>query len=170
MDFPVLPSFPVLHCLPEFAQTHVIESVMPSNHLILCRHLLLLPSIFPRIRVFANVLMSALCIRWSKYWKFSFSISPSNEYGEDQLWWSVHSSWWSRTYGLTGGRAPNRLKGQEPLQYKARVLHAWRPELTAEASQSFASWEINETGIFIRGNSVIQLKASWKSGGTSETI
>ena len=55
-----------------------IVSVMPSNHLILCRPLLLLPSIFPSIRVFSNE--SALCIRWSKYWSFSFSISSSNEY------------------------------------------------------------------------------------------
>ena len=54
-----------------------IELVMPSNHLILC-HLLLLPSIFPRIRVFSNE--SVLCIRWPKYWSFNFSISPSNEY------------------------------------------------------------------------------------------
>ena len=55
-----------------------IESVMPSNHLILCHPLLLLPSIFPSIRVFSNEL--ALRISWSKYWSFSFSISPSNEY------------------------------------------------------------------------------------------
>ena len=55
-----------------------IESVMPSNHLILCRPLLLLPSIFPSIRVFSNE--SALRIRWPKYWSVSFSISPSNEY------------------------------------------------------------------------------------------
>ena len=55
-----------------------IESVMPSNHLILCHPLLLLPSIFPSIRVFSNE--SVLCIRWPKYWSFSFSISPSNEY------------------------------------------------------------------------------------------
>ena len=55
-----------------------IESVMPSNHLILCRPLLLLPSIFPSIRVFSNE--SALRIRWPKYWSFSISISPSNEY------------------------------------------------------------------------------------------
>ena len=55
-----------------------IESVMPSNHLILCRPLLLLPSIFPSIRVFSNE--SALRIRWPKYWSFSFNISPSNEY------------------------------------------------------------------------------------------
>ena len=55
-----------------------IELVMPSNHLILCCPLLLLPSIFPSIRVFSNE--SALRIRWPKYWSFSFSISPSNEY------------------------------------------------------------------------------------------
>ena len=53
-----------------------IESVMPSNHLILCS--LLLPSIFPSIKVFSNE--SVLCIKWPKYWNFSFSISPSNEY------------------------------------------------------------------------------------------
>ena len=57
-----------------------INSVMPSNHLILCRPLLLLPSIFPSIRVFSNE--SVLPIRWPKYWSFSYSISPSNEYSE----------------------------------------------------------------------------------------
>ena len=55
-----------------------IQSVMPSNHLILCHSLLLQPSIFPIIRVFSNE--SVLCIRWPKCWSFSFSISPSNEY------------------------------------------------------------------------------------------
>ena len=72
------PGSSVLQYLPEFAQIHVIESVMPSNHLILCCSLLLLPSIFSIIRVFSNEL--ALCINWPKYWSFSFSISPSNEY------------------------------------------------------------------------------------------
>ena len=55
-----------------------IESVMPSSHLILCRPLLLLPSIFPSLRVFSNE--SALLIRWPKYWSFSFNVSPFNEY------------------------------------------------------------------------------------------
>ena len=55
-----------------------IELVMPSNHLILCHPLLLLPSVFPSIRVFSN--QSAVCIRWPKYWSFSFSMNPSNEY------------------------------------------------------------------------------------------
>ena len=75
---PWTPDFPIFHHLPDFAQTHVYESVMPSNHLILCHPLLLLPSIFPGIRVFSSE--SVLHIRWPKYWHFSNSISPSNEY------------------------------------------------------------------------------------------
>ena len=73
-----MPGLPVHHQLLELAQTHVHELVMPSNHLILCRSLLFLPSIFPSIRVFSNE--SLLCIRWPKYWSFSFSISPLKEY------------------------------------------------------------------------------------------
>ena len=69
------PGLPVHHQLPEF-KLMSIESMMPSNHLILCHPLLLLPSIFPRIGVFSSE--SAFCIRWPKYW--SFSISPSSEY------------------------------------------------------------------------------------------
>ena len=73
-----MPSLPV-HCqLPEFTQTMSIVSMRPSNHLILCHPLLLLPSIFPSIRIFSNE--SVIHIRWPKYYSFSFSISPSNEY------------------------------------------------------------------------------------------
>ena len=72
------PDFPVLRHLPELAQTHVIEPVMPSSHLVLCHPLLLLPSIFPRIKIFS--MKSVLQIRWPKDWSFNFSISPSNEY------------------------------------------------------------------------------------------
>ena len=72
------PSFSVLHQLLDFAQTHVIESVMPSNHLILCHALLLLTHIFPSIRIISSE--SVLPLRWQKYWSFSFSITPSNEY------------------------------------------------------------------------------------------
>ena len=73
-----IPGFAVLHHLPEFAQTHVhwVSDVIQTSHP--CRPILLLPSIFPSIRIFSNE--SALCIRWPKYWTFSFSISPSNEY------------------------------------------------------------------------------------------
>ena len=72
------PGLPVHHQLLELLQFMFIKSVMPSNHLILCRPLLLPPSIFPSIRVFSNE--SVLCIKWPKYWSFSFSISLSNEY------------------------------------------------------------------------------------------
>ena len=64
-----------------------IESVMPSNHLILCHPLLLWPSVFPSIRVFSNEL--PLCIRWPKYWSFSFSFSPYNKYSG--FWSCIHS-------------------------------------------------------------------------------
>ena len=73
-----MPGSPVLHSLQSLLKLMSIESVMPSNHLILCNPLLFLLSIFPSIRVFSNE--SVLCIRWPKYWSFSFSISPSNEY------------------------------------------------------------------------------------------
>ena len=68
------PAFPGSWCL---LRLRPIESVVPSNHLMLC-HLPLLPSVFPSIRVFSSEL--AFCIKWPKYWSFSFSISPSNEY------------------------------------------------------------------------------------------
>ena len=73
-----MPGSSVHHSLPELAQLMSIELVMPSNDLILCHPLLLLPSIFLSIRVFSNE--SVLHIRWPKYWSFSFSISPSSEY------------------------------------------------------------------------------------------
>ena len=73
-----MPGLPVHHQLPSLLKLMSTELVMPSNHLILYRHLLLPPSIFPSIRVFSNE--SAFCIRWPEYWSFSFSISPSNEY------------------------------------------------------------------------------------------
>ena len=70
------PGFPVLHHFLKLAQTHAGD--MTSNHLIICHLLLLLPSIFPSIRVFSKE--SVLHIRWPNYWSFSFSMSPSNEY------------------------------------------------------------------------------------------
>ena len=72
------PGLPVTHQLLGLLKFMSLESVMPPNHLILCRPLLLPPSIFPSIRVFSNE--SVLRIRWPKHWSFSFSISPSNEY------------------------------------------------------------------------------------------
>ena len=74
------PGLPVHHQLSEFTQTHVHRAADAIHHLILCCPLLLLPSIFPSIRVFSNE--SFLCIRWPKYWSFIFNNSPSNEYSE----------------------------------------------------------------------------------------
>ena len=72
------PGFPVLHYLPEFAQTHVcLESMMPPNHLILCHPFSSCPQSFPAPGSF---LMTVLHIRWPRYWSFSFSLTPSNEY------------------------------------------------------------------------------------------
>ena len=73
-----MPGFAVLHNSWSLLRLMSIELVMPTNHLILCRPLLLLPSVSTGIRVFSNE--SVLCIWWPKYWSFSFSISPSNEY------------------------------------------------------------------------------------------
>ena len=83
------PRFPVHHNSLSLLILVFIELVMPSNYLILCR-ILLLPSIFPSIRVFSNE--SVLCIRWLKYWSFSFSISPSNPYSgliSFRMYWLV---------------------------------------------------------------------------------
>ena len=80
MDYNSTPGFLVPHYLPSVFKLMSIESVMPYNQLILCCPLLLLPSIFPSIKVFFSDL--ALCIRWPKYCSFSFTISPSNEYSE----------------------------------------------------------------------------------------
>ena len=79
------PGFPVLHHFLEFLKLVSIESVMPSNLLILRHPLLLPPSIFPSIRVFSNE--SVLHIRWPKYWSFSFSISPSSDYSGVRMGW-----------------------------------------------------------------------------------
>ena len=73
-----MPGFLVLTISWSLFKLMSVELVMPFNHLVLCRTLLLLPSIFPSIRVFSNE--SDIWIRWPKYWSFSFSISPSNEY------------------------------------------------------------------------------------------
>ena len=101
-----------------------IESVMPSNHLILCHPLLLLPSVFPSIRVFSHE--SALHIRWPKYWSFSFSISPSNEYsGLISLGWtgwiSLLSKGLSRVFSNTTVQKHQFLGTQLSLQSNSHI-------------------------------------------------
>ena len=95
------PGLPVHHQLPESTKPMSIESVMPSNHLILCGPLLLPPSTFPSIKVFSND--SALRIRWPKYWSFSLNISPSNEHSPLGLtgWIFLQSKGLSRVFSNT---------------------------------------------------------------------
>ena len=103
-----------------------IESVMPSNHPILCFSLLLLPSIFPRIRVFSNE--SPLHIRRSNYWSFSFSISPSNEYSGlisfrmDLI--SLQSKWLSRVFSTTTTRK-HQFFSTQPSLWSNSHIHTW---------------------------------------------
>ena len=104
------PGLPVRHQLWSFLKLMSIESVVPSNHLILCHPLLLPPSIFPSIRVFSNQLI--LHIRWPEYWSFSFNISPSNEHpGLSPLGWtgwiSLQSKGLSRVFSKTPFKSIN---------------------------------------------------------------
>ena len=98
-----MPGFPVHQQLRSLLKLMSIESVMPFNHLILYCPFLLLPSIFPAIRVFSN--KSVLGIRWPKYWSFSFNISSSNEYSElisfRMDWISLQSKGLSRVFSST---------------------------------------------------------------------
>ena len=94
-----MPGFPVLTFSQSLLNLLSIESVMLSYHLILCHPLLFLPSIFPSIRVFSNE--SILHIRWPKYWSFSFSISPSNEYSGLTGWISLQSNGLLRVFSST---------------------------------------------------------------------
>ena len=103
-----------------------IESVMPSNHLILCHHLFL-PSIFPRIRVFSNKL--ALCVRWPKYWSFSFSISPPCELGRFPLGLTGLISLCPRVFLLHHNSKASILGTQPSLWFNSHVhtfFESWK--------------------------------------------
>ena len=100
---------------------------MPSNHLILCHPLLLPPSIFPSIRVFSN--KSVLCIRWSKYWSFSFNISPSNDQGWSPLVWtgwiSLKSKELSRVFSNTTVQKCQFFSAQCSAFFIIQLLHSY---------------------------------------------
>ena len=129
-----MPGSPVLYHLLEFAQIHT-NWFGDANHLILCHPLLLLPSIFPTIRVFSNE--SALCIRWPKYWSFSCSISTSNafsyEYHRSKAV-SFSASWSFRMNQLFASGGQNigvsasasvllmNIKGWLPLEFNVLIL------------------------------------------------
>ena len=117
------PGLPVHHQLPEFTQTHVHQ----VSDLILCRPLLLLPSIPPSIRVFSNE--STLHIRWPKYWSFSFNISPSNEHPDWSLlgwtgWISLQSKGLSRVFSNTKVQKHKFFCTQLSSQSNSHI-HTW---------------------------------------------
>ena len=120
------PGFPVHHHLWSLLKLMPIESVMPSNHLILCCPLLFLPSIFPSIRVFSSE--SVLPIRWPKYWSFSFSISPSNEYSELMSFRicliSLQSKGLSRVFSSTRVQK-HKYFGAQPSLWSNSHIHTW---------------------------------------------
>ena len=121
------PGFPVLNYLQEFAQIHIHCVNDASNHLILCHPLLLLPSIFSSISVFFKG--SVLCIRWPKYWSFSFSISPSNEYSgliPSRLTGlvSLQSKGLSRDFSSTTVQKHQFLRTQSSL-WSSCHIHTW---------------------------------------------
>ena len=118
------PGFPVLHYFPEFAQIHVHWIVVIFNHLIFCHPLLLLPSIFPSIRVFSK---PALCIRWPKYWSFIISL-PVNIWGWFSLGLtgliSLLSKGLSRIFSSTTIRR-HQFFGTQPSLWSNCHIHTW---------------------------------------------
>ena len=124
-----MPGSPISHHFPELAQTHVhwvSDAIQPS---VLCHPLLLLPSIFPSIRVFSNEF--TLCIRWPKDWSFSFSISPSNEYsGSISLrtdWFALQSKGLSRVFSSTTAQK-HKIFGVQLSLWSNYHFHTWLVE------------------------------------------
>ena len=120
------PGFSVLHYLLEFIKLMSIESVMTSNHLILCCPLLFLPSLFPSITVFSSY--SDLHIRWSKYWSFNFSISPSNVQGWRPLGLTgliyLQSKGLSRVFSSTT-IWKHQFFSAQPSLWSSSHIHTW---------------------------------------------
>ena len=137
--------FPVHHQLPEFTQLMCIESVMPSSHLILCHPLLLLPPIPPNIRVFSNE--SILRTRWSKYWSFSLSISPSNEQDWSPLGWtawiSLQSKGFSRVFSNTTVQK-HQFFGTQPSSQSNSHKHGYLNGLRVITSHLGAMWVLQK--------------------------
>ena len=128
-----MPGFPVCHQLPGFTHIHALESVMPSNHLILC-HPLLLASIFSSIRIFSHE--SALCITWPKYWSFSFNISPSNEYSGLMDWLDLLV-----VQGTLKSLLQHRSSKASILQYSAFfIVQLSHPYMTTGKTIALTRW------------------------------
>ena len=124
-----------------------IYLVMPSNHIILCCPLLLLPSIFPSIRVFSNE--SALCIRWLKYWSFSFNISPSNEHPGLI---SFRMDWLDllAVQGTLKSLLQHHSSKASILRSAFFIVQLSCPYMTAGKSIALTSWQSNVSGFLIR--------------------
>ena len=114
-----------------------IMSVMPSNHLILCRPLLLLPSIFPSIRVFSNE--SVLRIRWPKYWSFSFSISPSNEY-PGLISFRIHWFWFCSPRDSQKSSPTPEFKSINSSKLSLRYGSVSHPYMTTGKTTALTIW------------------------------
>ena len=128
-----------------------IESVMPSNHFILCCPLLLLPSMFPSIKVFSN--KSALCIRWPKYWSFSFSISPSNEYSGLI---SFRIDWLDllAVQGTLKGLLQHHSSKASILQHLAFFIQLLHSYMTPEITISLIIWTCVGKGMYLLFNTL----------------
>ena len=135
-----MPGFPIHHQVQSLLRLMSIESMMPSNHLILCRLFLLPPSVFHTVRVFSNE--SAFRIRWPKYWSFSFSISPSNEYSGLTGWtgWiSLQSKGLSRVFSNTTvqkhqffGAQPSSQSNSHPYMTTGKTIALTRQTLVGK--------------------------------------
>ena len=114
------------------------KSVMPSNRLILCHTLLFLPSIFPNIRVFSN--KSILCIRWPKYWSFSFSVSPSNKYS-GLIYFRIDWFDFLAVQGTIKSRLQHHSSKALILQLSAFfIAQFWHPFMTPGKAVAFTRW------------------------------
>ena len=132
-----------------------IELVMPSNHLILCRLLLLLPSIFPSIRVFFNE--SALHIRWPKYWSFSFSISPSNEHPGLIFFWM---DWLDllAVQGTLKSLLQHQSSKASVLWHSAFfIVQLSHPHMTTEKTIALTRWTFADKVMFLLFNMLSRL-------------
>ena len=150
-----MPGFPVHHQLPKLLKLMFIESVMPSNHLILCRPLLLPPSIFPSIRGFSNE--SALRIRWPKDLSFSLSISPSNEYSglvSFRLDWLDLLAVQGTLKSLLQCHSSKALILQHSAFFKVQLSH---PYMTTGKNITLSRWTFVDKVMFLLHNMLSRL-------------
>ena len=147
--------FPVLHYLLDLLKLMSIELVTLSNHLILCHPLLLLPTIFPSIRMFSSE--SVLPIRWPKYWSFSFSISPSNEYSFRIDWFDLLA-----IQGTLKSLLQHRRSKASILQHSDFfMVHLSHPYMTIGKTIALTRWTfVGKVMALLFNTSLISLRSS----------